>query len=149
MMPVGCTSVLTALLLTRDPLQDLLRGRGGIVDLSLSENTIDSQVIVEVRGEVDVHSAPQLRDRLTQVIDGGNKSVVVDLTRLAFIDSTGLGALVAALNHAKSTDAALRVVCSSERLLKLFRITGLHEVFSIFPTVPQAVAAGTLPSSTS
>jgi anti-sigma B factor antagonist len=113
------------------------------VDLSLSENTVDSQVIVEVRGEVDVHSAPQLRDRLTKVIDGGNKSVVVDLTRLAFIDSTGLGALVAALNHAKGTDAALRVVCSSERLLKLFRITGLHEVFSIFPTVPLAVAAGT------
>jgi anti-sigma B factor antagonist len=117
------------------------------VDLILSENTIDSQVIVEVRGEVDVHSAPQLRDRLTQVIDGGNKSVVVDLTRLSFIDSTGLGALVAALNHAKGTEAALRVVCSSERVLKLFRITGLDEVFSIYDTVPRAVAAGSGPDA--
>ena len=73
------------------------------MDLSLTENTVDSQTIVQVRGEVDVHSAPQLRDRLTDVIDGGKKSVVVDLSRLDFIDSTGLGALVAALNHAKGT----------------------------------------------
>jgi anti-sigma B factor antagonist len=53
--------------------------------------------------------------------------------------------LVAALNHAKGTDAALRVVCSSERVLKLFRITGLDEVFSIFNSVPLAVAAGSNP----
>jgi anti-sigma B factor antagonist len=117
------------------------------VDLSFSENTIESQVIVEVRGEVDVHSAPQLRDRLTEVIDSGQKSVVVDLTRLSFIDSTGLGALVAVLNHAKGTDAALRVACSSERLLKVFRITGLDSVFSIFDSVRLAVAAGSTTSS--
>jgi anti-sigma B factor antagonist len=117
------------------------------VDLSLSENTVDSQAVVQVRGEVDVHSAPQLRDRLTGVIDGGNKSVVVDLSRLDFIDSTGLGALVAALNHAKETDASLRVVCPSERLLKLFRITGLDEVFSIYTSVRGAVAAGSNPTA--
>jgi anti-anti-sigma factor len=74
-------------------------GGGAIVDLILTENTVDSVVIVEVRGEVDVQSAPQLHDRLTEVIDKGNKSVVVDLTRMAFIDSTGLGTLVAVLNH--------------------------------------------------
>jgi anti-sigma B factor antagonist len=112
------------------------------MDLNFSQKTIDSQVIVEVRGEVDVHSAPQLRDRLTKVIDSGHKSVVADLTRLGFIDSTGLGALVAVLNHAKGTEAELRVACSSERLLKVFRITGLDEVFSIFDSVPLAVAAG-------
>jgi anti-sigma B factor antagonist len=147
MMPVGYTSDLTALLLTRDPLSHARGVRGSKLDLSLSENTVDSQTIVHVRGEVDVHSAPQLRDRLTDVIDGGKKSIVVDLSRLDFIDSTGLGALVAALNHAKGTDAALRVVCSSERVLKLFRITGLDEVFSIYTTVPLAVAAGSKPTA--
>jgi anti-sigma B factor antagonist len=113
------------------------------VDLSLTESTIESQLVVAVHGDVDVHSAPHLRDRLIAAIDAGSTAVVVDLTDVAFIDSTGLGALVAARNHAEERQASLRLVCSSERLLKLFRITGLHEVFAIFDSVARAVAAGT------
>jgi anti-sigma B factor antagonist len=113
--------------------------KGVVVDLNLSERAVDPHVIVEVRGEVDVHSAPELHDRLIQVLDSGTSSVVVDLSWLSFIDSTGLGALVAARNHANDTGASLRLVCKTERLLKVFRITGLHEVFQIYPTVAQAI----------
>jgi anti-sigma B factor antagonist len=115
------------------------------VDLSVNERTVDSQVVADVRGEVDVHSAAHLRDRLIGVLDSDTDSVVVDLTELGFIDSTGLGALVAARNHAEATGSTLRLVCSSERLLKLFRITGLHEVFAIYPNVDDAVRAGSRP----
>jgi anti-sigma B factor antagonist len=110
------------------------------VDLILNERTVDSHEIVEVRGEVDVHSAPQLRDRLTEVIDGPTTSVIVDLSWLQFIDSTGLGALVASLNHANANGTGFRLVCKADRLLKVFRITGLQEVFSIFATVDEALA---------
>jgi anti-sigma B factor antagonist len=119
------------------------------VDLSLTESVVGSQLVIGVRGEVDVHSAPQLRDRLLSAIDGGHESIIVDLSKLDFIDSTGLGALVAGRNHAADA-TTLRIVCSSERLLKLFRITGLHEVFAIYPSVVEATAAGSqgpLPSS--
>jgi anti-sigma B factor antagonist len=68
--------------------------------------------------------------------------VVVDLSWLSFIDSTGLGALVAGRNEAQQGGATLRLVCKSERMLKLFRITGLDAVFDIYATVPQAIAAG-------
>jgi anti-sigma B factor antagonist len=117
------------------------------VDLKVTADTAASQAIVEVRGEVDVHSAPQLRDRLTEVIDSGSRLVIVDLSKLDFIDSTGLGALVAARNRGGEKDSALRLVCASERLLKLFRITGLHEVFDIYDSLPRAVAAGSAASS--
>lgn len=117
------------------------------MDLSVSADSATSQAIVEVRGDVDVHSAPQLRDRLTDVIDSGSRLVIVDLSNLDFIDSTGLGALVAVRNHGSETESTLRLVCSSERLLKLFRITGLHEVFDIYDTVPKAVGAGSSASS--
>jgi anti-sigma B factor antagonist len=113
------------------------------VDLSVSANEAASQTIVEVRGDVDVHSAPQLRNRLTDVIDSGSKLVIVDLSKLDFIDSTGLGALVAVRNHGSDTESTLRLVCASERLLKLFRITGLHEVFDIYANIPSAVETGT------
>ena len=119
------------------------------MDLGLSENIVDSQTVVEVRGDVDIHTAPQLRDRLIDVLTGGGKSVIVDLTSLTFMDSTGLGALVAARTHAEETNATLRIVCPSERLLKLFRITGLDRVFAIYASVPLAVAAGSLPSAAS
>jgi anti-sigma B factor antagonist len=109
------------------------------MDLILNEREVDSHAVIEVRGEVDVHSAPQLRDRLIEVLDAGNSSVVVDLSWLQFIDSTGLGALVAALNHANSVGAKFRLVCKAERLLKVFRITGLDEVFQIQPTIEQAI----------
>lgn len=108
------------------------------MDLSLNEHAVEGYVVVEVRGEVDVHTAPELRDRLSEVIDGGHRNVVVDLSWLSFIDSTGLGALVAARNHASVAGASLRLVCKAERLLKVFRITGLHEVFEIHPTLELA-----------
>lgn len=108
------------------------------MDLSLTEHAVENHLVLEVRGEVDVHTASQLRDRLIQVLDAGHSSVVVDLSWLSFIDSTGLGALVAARNHALAATASLRLVCKTERLLKVFRITGLHEVFDIQPTVALA-----------
>ncbi|HST49035.1 STAS domain-containing protein [Jatrophihabitans sp.] len=100
------------------------------------------QTVLEVGGEVDLHSASRLTDRLTAILDAGERSVVVDLSPLSFLDSTGLGALVAARNRAQQTGATLRLVCTSERLLKLFRITGLDAVFEIHPTLAQALAAG-------
>ncbi|HEV2888258.1 MAG TPA: STAS domain-containing protein [Jatrophihabitans sp.] len=112
------------------------------MNLSLTASSTGAHTVLEVHGEVDVHSASQLADRLVQIIDSGQQSVVVDLSRLSFIDSTGLGALVAARNRAQQTGAALRLVCTSERMLKLFRITGLDAVFEIYATVPEAISAG-------
>src|SRR6185437_3289542 len=113
--------------------------------LSLTERTVDQHVVVEVHGEADVNTAPELRDRLIGVLDSGHRSVVVDLSWLSFIDSTGLGALVAARNHANAVGASLRLVCKSERLLKVFRITGLHEVFEIHQSVAQATRPTEVP----
>jgi anti-sigma B factor antagonist len=112
------------------------------VDLSVSESTLESWTVLEVRGEVDVHSSPELLKRLSKVLAGGAQSVIVDLDGLGFIDSTGLGTLVAARNQAVESDAVLRLVCSTERVLKLFRITGLHEVFAIYPSRAEAVVIG-------
>jgi anti-sigma B factor antagonist len=112
------------------------------MDLSLSASSTGTQTILLVRGEVDVHSAPVLQSRLAEILDSGQQSVVVDLSGLSFIDSTGLGALVQTRNHAQQAGAVLRLVCNSERMLKLFRITGLDTVFEIYATVPEALAAG-------
>ena len=95
--------------------------------------------VATVSGEIDVSSAAALRDGLIELIAGGT-SVIVDLTGVAFLDSTGLGALVTARKAAEDQGVALPLVCSAERILKLFTITGLDGVFTICASLEEAHA---------
>ena len=89
-----------------------------------------SRPVVAVSGEVDVYSAPALRDGLTELLESGT-SVVVDLTEVGFLDSTGLGALVAARNDAEDQDAELVLRAPSDRVRRILDVTGLLDVFAI------------------
>ena len=111
------------------------------MNLSLSTEDVNGHRVVSVRGEVDVYSAPTLRKCLHESMDDDHRDLLVDLSDIAFIDSTGLGVLVAGQNRAGELGGKLSVVCGEERVLKLFRITGLDEVFGIFATRREALAA--------
>jgi anti-sigma B factor antagonist len=111
------------------------------VDLTLNTRTQGEHTVLEVAGEVDVYTAPGLRDRISDLLDGGQHRLVVDLGGVEFLDSTGLGVLVAGLNRAREVGGSLSLVCPQERVLKLFRITGLDEVFTVHGTVDEALAS--------
>jgi anti-sigma B factor antagonist len=108
------------------------------LELSVSKQGDGANPVVTVSGEVDVYSAPALRDGLTELLESGT-SVVVDLTDVGFLDSTGLGALVAARTTAAEHGAELPLVCTHQRILKLFTITGLDGVFHIHSSVSSAL----------
>lgn len=112
------------------------------MELSLSTRSVAGRRILEVGGEIDVYTAPQLRERLIALVDGGDRRVVVDLARVEFLDSTGLGVLVGALKRLRGVDGELSLVCAQERLLKIFRITGLDRVFTLYDSVDAATAGG-------
>lgn len=105
----------------------------------MSQRTAGSYPVLTLHGEADISSAPALRDGLTALIESGSKAVLVDLTDVAFLDSTGLGVLVSARNAAVEAGSALPIACDDGRILKLFKITGLEQVFDIHPTVDAAV----------
>jgi len=111
------------------------------MELSLSTRAVAGHTVLEVGGEVDVYTAPRLRERLIELIEGGARSVVVDLGRVEFLDSTGLGVLVGALKRLRAVGGSLGLVCGQERLLKIFRITALDRVFALYDTVDAATAA--------
>jgi anti-sigma B factor antagonist len=111
------------------------------VDLSLNTRTQGEHTVLAVSGEVDVYTAPALRDRITDLLDAGQHLLIVDLGSVEFLDSTGLGVLVAGLNRAREVGGSLTLVCPQERVLKLFRITGLDEVFAVHNTVDEALAS--------
>mgnify|MGYP005824166069 CR=1 FL=1 len=111
------------------------------MDLSLSTRTEGDRTIVEVGGEIDVYTAPKLREQLVDLVADGHYHLIVDMHNVEFLDSTGLGVLVGGLKRVRSHDGSLHLVCSQERILKIFRITGLTKVFPIHATVEEAVAA--------
>jgi anti-sigma B factor antagonist len=114
---------------------------GGTVDLSLATRTEGDRTVVEVGGEIDVYTAPKLREQLVDLVNAGKYHLVVDMEGVEFLDSTGLGVLVGGLKRVRAHDGSLRLVCTQERILKIFRITGLTKVFPIHETVEAAVAA--------
>jgi anti-sigma B factor antagonist len=110
------------------------------VDLKVEARRTDGAVVLEVGGEVDVQTAPALRDALEALDEAAESVVVVDMTEVEFLDSTGLGVLVSALQRARTRDARLGLVIAQERVLKLFNVTGLSEEFEIFSTIDEAQA---------
>lgn len=109
------------------------------MDLAVSTHEVNGAHVVVVGGEVDVYTAPLLRDALDQQIAAGHVHLVVDLDAVEFMDSTGLGVLVGRLKLVRNRSGWLRVVCSNERVLKVFGITGLDRVFTIADSVEHAI----------
>lgn len=111
------------------------------VDLKLDHHNKDGIEIVEVEGEIDVYTAPRLRELLIGLVNEGHYQLVVNMEKVEFLDSTGLGVLVGGLKRVRAHDGSLDLVCTQERILKIFRITGLTKVFGIHDTVNEATAS--------
>ena len=111
------------------------------MDLSLETRQENDRTVIEVGGEIDVYTAPKLRERIIELVDEGQYNLVVDLEKVEFLDSTGLGVLVGGLKRVRGHDGSLQLVCTQERLLKIFRITGLSKVFAIHGSQAEALVA--------
>lgn len=95
--------------------------------------------VMSLDGEVDVYTAPALKQRIVDAVEDGCVNILVDMEKVGFIDSSGLGVLVSGLRRVKERSGAIRLVCTKDNILKIFRITGLDKVFPIFPTRQEAV----------
>src|SRR5207244_7971191 len=87
--------------------------------------------VVRVGGELDTTTAPELRDRLQQLYDEGERNVVVDFEDMAFIDSTGLGVLVGALKRFRHDDGDLVLSSLGNGARRVVEVTGLLDVFAV------------------
>lgn len=111
------------------------------MEITLASREQDGYSITEVTGEVDVYTAPQLDEALSAVVEGGHNKLIVDLSAVDFLDSTGLGVLVKALKRVRENGGSLAVVTTTDRITKVFRITGLDAAIGLFGSVDEAVGA--------
>lgn len=112
-----------------------------MIDLGLEVSERNGWAVLAVQGEVDVATAPRLRERLISLVNEGRNRIVVDLEGVDFLDSTGLGVLVGALKRVRTQDGELGLVCTEGRILKVFEITGLTKVFPMYQSLDEAVTA--------
>ena len=96
--------------------------------------------VIALSGEVDLYTAPEFKQQLLEVIGQGSKEVIVDFSNTTFIDSTTLGVLVGGVKRLRPNGGRLSLVCSDRNITKIFEITGLDRVFTIYTTRDEALA---------
>ena len=102
-----------------------------MADLELQWAEADAGALITVRGEIDMATVPQLRDLLYQLIDAGSRRIVLDCRELAFLDSSGIGVLVAARNRLSEGEIVLDSPQAHVR--KVLEITGVGAHLSVIP----------------
>ncbi|HEX3467760.1 MAG TPA: STAS domain-containing protein [Candidatus Elarobacter sp.] len=111
-------------------------------DLSIHVHTIDELQVFELTGSLDIATSPTVRAALISASERGNHQLIVDLTKVDFLDSTGLGAIIGGQRRAREFHGEVRVVAKEGQILRLLRITGLLKVFAVYPTLDEAVRDG-------
>ncbi|OIK10881.1 anti-sigma factor antagonist [Bacillus sp. MUM 13] len=99
------------------------------INIDVQDN--NSQVEVQVKGEIDAYTAPKLRESLFPLSEQNQISLVIDLSEVSYMDSTGLGVFVGLFKSVKAHDGNFRLIGLSERLRRLFDITGLADIIDI------------------
>ena len=112
------------------------------MNFHIQDEEIDDQThVIELGGEIDLYTAPEFKERMVQLIEGGKKQIVVDLSKATFIDSTTLGVLVGGVKRLRPAGGGLALVCTDQNITKIFEITGLDRVFPIHGTRDEALAS--------
>ena len=105
-----------------------------------SRNLSETACLLSVEGEIDVYTSPQLKERIVQMAEGGVKHLILNLSQVEYLDSTGLGVLIGGL---EAPARGRRQPCARRtgmRILRIFEITGLDKIFDIYPTEEEAAA---------
>lgn len=112
------------------------------MNFKMETRTLEKELpIIALEGEVDVYTAPQLKQQMISLLEEGAREVVVDLSRVDYLDSTALGVLIGGLKRLREMDGNLALVCPSPRIRRVFEITGLDKIFDIYDTEDEAQTA--------
>ena len=113
------------------------------IEFRIDDEPVDSTThVISVSGEIDLFTAPEFKQRISEPIDAGRSRIVVDLSAVTFIDSSSLGVLIGAHKRLKLRGGGLVIVCDDRAIVNTFRITGLDGVFEIVASRDDVVAAG-------
>lgn len=98
-------------------------------------------VILDVNGEIDLYNAPEIKDTINKLIEEKKYNVVINLDKVSYIDSSGIGALISSLSNLKKYQGGLKICNVSGSVRKVFELTKLTSFFEIYDSEQEAIAA--------
>ncbi|MDQ2872569.1 MAG: STAS domain-containing protein [Candidatus Eremiobacteraeota bacterium] len=110
------------------------------IKVNVREAQGDSYV-VDLNGEIDVYTSPKVKDAIGDLIDKGHYNLVINLEKVRYIDSTGLGVLIGGLKRVREHGGTVNLVCTNPQIKKIFDITGLVKIFGIYDDEDAATKA--------
>ncbi|MEN6357525.1 MAG: STAS domain-containing protein [Armatimonadota bacterium] len=103
------------------------------MNFKIDVRTLEKELpLIELEGEVDVYTAPQLKQQIINILEDGTKELMVNLTKVDYLDSTALGVLIGGLKRMREVDGNMVLICPSPRIRRVFEITGLDKIFDIY-----------------
>ncbi|MEK0097380.1 STAS domain-containing protein [Streptomyces sp. A475] len=115
--------------------------------MMVSYDVLNGWTVIEVDGEIDAHTAPMIREGMITLITEGHRHFVLDLSFVSFMDSMGLGMIVAITKRVREHEGALRIVSASSRVLKIFDVSGMRKSYEILPSTEDATGSAPLSGS--
>lgn len=111
------------------------------MNLKVNSRSINEKAaLIDLEGEVDVYTAPQLKQQIIGLLDSGVRHVTVNLSAVDYLDSTALGVLIGGLKRLRERDGTLDLICPNPRIKRIFEITGLDKIFDIYAGEEEALA---------
>ena len=111
------------------------------MNLKVNTRPVDGASMIDLEGEVDVYTAPELKQQIIDLLDAGAQRVIVNLQAVDYLDSTALGVLIGGLKRLRERNGSLDLICPNPRIKRIFEITGLDKIFDMYATEEEAMQA--------
>jgi anti-sigma B factor antagonist len=108
--------------------------------MEISRRESGDIVILDVNGEIDLYNAPEIKDTINKLIEEKKYNVVINLDKVSYIDSSGIGALISSLSNLKKYQGGLKICNVSGSVRKVFELTKLTSFFEIYDSEQEAIS---------
>lgn len=108
--------------------------------MEINSRDVDGVIIFDIDGEIDLYNAPEIKDSIKEQMDSGNKKIIINLEKVSYIDSSGIGALISSLSNLKKIGGGLKIIHVYDSVKKVFELTKLTSFFEIYDNEDEAVS---------
>ena len=108
--------------------------------MEISQRKADRVVILDIQGEIDLYNAPEIKDTMQKLIKAQKYSIIINLEKVSYIDSSGIGALISSLSNLKKYQGSLKIINVYASVKKVFELTKLTSFFEIYDSEEEALS---------
>ncbi|MFW5808036.1 MAG: STAS domain-containing protein [Spirochaetota bacterium] len=109
--------------------------------MEINKRETNDIVILDITGEIDLYNAPEIKDIINKLVEEQKYNVIINLEKVTYIDSSGIGALISSLSNLKKYQGGLKIINVFASVRKVFELTKLTSFFEIFDSEDEAISS--------